>query len=70
MSVANIGFNLEFTMHLRHSISIEDWMLIDDTQAMDPLEILIRAELEQDADLAGYDSVDDYLHANPEITFN
>lgn len=57
-------------MHLHHAISIEDWMLIDDSQIMDPLEILIRAELEHDADLAGFDSVDDYLHANPEITFN
>lgn len=57
-------------MHLSHNISIEDWMLVDDSQIMDPLEILIRAELEHDADLAGFDSVDDFLHANPEITFN
>ena len=57
-------------MHLHHNVSIEDWMLIDDSQTMDPLEILIREELAHDADLAGFDSVDDYLHANPEIAFN
>lgn len=55
-------------MHLRHTVSIEDLLFLTADTTSDPLEILIRAELEQDADLAGYDSVDDYLNANPEIT--
>jgi hypothetical protein len=61
-------------MHPRHVIQIDtfensDWIMSDDSIS-DPLEILIRQELEHDAEMAGFDSVDDYLHANPDLTFN
>ena len=63
-------------MHTRHTVSLtsfdnaEDWIMSDDDHITDPLDILILAELEHDAELAGFDSVDDFLHANPSILFN
>lgn len=63
-------------MHSRHIISLDaidnadDWLLLGDPHATDPLHVLIQAELQQDAELAGFDTVDDYLHAHPEITLN
>ena len=74
--IANLGFQLEHIMHARHTVSLtsfdnaDDWIMTTNDQLTDPLDILIRAELEHDADLAGFDSVDDYLHANPSILFN
>jgi hypothetical protein len=43
----------------------DDWLLTDPIN-QDPLELLIRAELEAEAELAGFDSVDDYLAINPQ----
>lgn len=63
-------------MHTRHTVSLtsfdnaEDWIMSDDDHITDPLDILILAELERDAELAGFDSVDEFLHANPDIHFN
>lgn len=63
-------------MHTRHTVSLtsfdnaEDWIMSDDDHITDPLDILILAELEHDAELAGFDNVDDFLHANPSILFN
>ena len=62
-------------MHLRHTVSFsnfdnaDDWLMLDDHIA-DPLEILVHEELIHDAELAGFDSVDDFLHANPDFVLN
>lgn len=62
-------------MHLRHSISLssidnaDDWLMLDDN-ICDPLEILLHEELTHDAELAGFDNIDDFLHANPDLIFS
>jgi hypothetical protein len=62
-------------MHLSHTISLsvidntDDWLLADD-RISDPLEILIHEELCHDAELAGFDSVDDFLNSNPDYFLN
>jgi hypothetical protein len=59
-------------MSLRHfEISYDaldnasDYLLGSD--ALDPLQQLLAAELELEAEIAGYDSVGDYLIDNPHI---
>lgn len=62
-------------MHQRHLVSLtsfdnaDDWIMFGDVEDT-PLNRLIHDELEHDAELAGFDSVDDFLHANPSLILN
>lgn len=44
----------------------DDYLLVGDS-SNDPLQIMLRHELEQEAESFGYDSVSDYLNDHPEI---
>lgn len=47
-------------------------MLLEErcSTTLDPLHILLRQELEEEAERHGYDSVEDYLADNPEIVLH
>ena len=59
--------------HVHHTVSYdsltnpEEWLMPDPSPFSDPLSALLAAEYEQEAEIAGYESVADYLHSNPSV---
>lgn len=45
----------------------EEWLMPDPSPFSDPLSALLARECEMEAEIAGYESVADYLHSNPGV---
>lgn len=58
------------SLHYEISLDLLDSSTVSDDMAIDPLEILINRELEALANRYGYDSIEDFLADNIDVTIN
>lgn len=58
------------TMHYEISLDLLDTSTVCDDNAINPLEILINRELEALAMRYGYDSIEEFLIDNLDVTIN